>query len=314
METTKTEVVYTKAKPGKRMLAHVMDIGIFLFAAIIVFTISTVITRNSSFYTERMERLTQIRNESGLYTDNIVITKYVEDNSKFPSTTSKKNYLSTKIDYFYHNSTYFDDIAKQMENYDKRRIDSNLFIRNSEDVVVEKDVDVSLLYSFYRSEVDDHAVVLLLNNLEYVSLSRFSFLVILVEIILSVVLSFFIFYYLFPAFIFRRGRQTIGMKLTKIGLISIHAVNESLGIYSLRALFMFFVFIIVNFVSFMIPTFVSVTMMFVNKTNSSLANYVFNDYMVDVTAQDIYLNDLERIEAQNSLKQASLENRDYRLK
>ena len=64
----------------------------------------------------------------------------------------------------------------------------------------------------------------------------------------------------------------------------------------------------------MIPTFVSITMMYVNKTNSSLVNYVFNDYMVDITAQDIYLNDLERIEAQESLKQASLENKDYRLK
>lgn len=296
------------------MLAHVMDIGIFLFMAIIVFTISTVIIRNSSFYIQKMERLTQIRNESGLYTNNIVITKYVEDDSNFPTTTSKKIFLSNKINYFYHNSTYFDDIEKQMEVYDKRRLDSNLFFRNSDDVVVEKDVDVSLLYSFYRSEVDDHAVVLLLNNLEYVSLSRFSFLVILVQIIISVVLSFFIFYYAIPAFIFRRGRQTIGMKLSKIGLISIHAVNESLGIYSLRAVFMFFVFIPINFVSFMIPTFVSITMMYVNKTNSSLVNYVFNDYMVDVTAQDIYLNDLERIEAQNSLKQASLENRDYRLK
>lgn len=314
MEATKTEVVYTKAKPGRRMLAHVMDIGIFLFMAIIVFTISTVIIRNSSFYIQKMERLTQIRNESGLYTNNIVITKYVEDDSNFPTTTSKKIFLSNKINYFYHNSTYFDDIEKQMEVYDKRRLDSNLFFRNSDDVVVEKDVDVSLLYSFYRSEVDDHAVVLLLNNLEYVSLSRFSFLVILVQIIISVVLSFFIFYYAIPAFIFRRGRQTIGMKLSKIGLISIHAVNESLGIYSLRAVFMFFVFIPINFVSFMIPTFVSITMMYVNKTNSSLVNYVFNDYMVDVTAQDIYLNDLERIEAQNSLKQASLENRDYRLK
>ena len=314
METTKTEVVYTKAKPGRRMLAHIMDIGIFLFMGIILFTIETVITRNSSFYTEKMERLTQIRNDSGLYTDNVVITTYVEDNTKFPSTTSKKTYLSGRIDYFYHNPTYFDDIAKQMEVYDKRRLESNLFEKNSEDQVVEKNVDVSLLYSFYKSEVDDHAVVLLLNNLEYVTLSRFSFLVILVEIIIAVVLSFFIFYYLFPAFIFKRGRQTIGMKLTKIGIISIHAVNETLGIYSLRALFMFFVFIPINFVSFMIPTFVSVTMMYVNKTNSSLTNYVFNDYMVDLTAQDIYLNDLERIEAQNSLKQASLENRDYRLK
>lgn len=314
METTKTEVVYTKAKPGRRMLAHVMDVGIFLIMSIMLFTVSNLIVRNSSSYTQSMERLSQIRNESGLYTDNVIITTYVNDNTKFPNTTDKKEYLRKGIDYFYHNPTYFVDIAKQMEIYDKRRLDSLLFERNSEEEVVEKNVDVQQLYTFYKSEIDDRAVVLLLNNLEYVTLSRISFISALIEIIVSATLSFIILYYIVPAFIFRRGRQTIGMKLSKIGLITIHAVNESLGIYTLRALFMFFVFIPINFVSFMIPTFVSITMMYVNKTNSSLVNYVFNDYMVDLTSQDIYLNDLERIEAQESLKQASLENRDYRLK
>ena len=314
MENSKTEVVYTKAKPGRRMLAHVMDIGIFLFMTIILFTVSNIIVRNSSSYVQSMERLAQIKNESGIFTDNVIITTYVQDNTKFPNTTDKKEYLRKGIDYFYHNPTYFDDIAKQMEVYDKRRLDSLLFERNAEDQVVEKNVDVQQLYTFYKSEVDDRAVVLLLNNLEYVSLSRISFIAALIEIIVSATLSFIIFYYIVPAFIFRRGRQTIGMKLSKIGLITIHAVNETLGIYTLRAVFMFFVFIPINFVSFMIPTFVSITMMYVNKTNSSLVNYVFNDYMVDITAQDIYLNDLERIEAQESLKQASLENKDYRLK
>lgn len=314
MENSKTEVVYTKAKPGRRMLAHIMDIGIFLFTAIMLFTVSNLVVRNSSSYIRSMERLAQVKNESGIFTNNIVISTYVEDNTKFPNTTDKKEYLRKGIDYFYNNPTYFDDIAKQMEIYDKRRLDSLLFEKNSEDQVVEKNVDIQQLYTFYKSEVDDHAVVLLLNNLEYVSLSRISFIAALIEIIISATLSFIIFYYIFPAFIFRRGRQTIGMKLSKIGLITIHAVNETLGIYTLRAVFMFFVFIPINFVSFMIPTFISITMMYVNKTNSSLVNYVFNDYMVDITAQDIYLNDLERIEAQESLKQASLENRDYRLK
>lgn len=316
MENSKTEVVYTKAKPGRRMLAHVMDVGIFLFSAIILFTLANLITRNASFYTQRMERLTQIRNESGLYTENVVITQYVEDNTSFPSVTSKKVYLRERILSFYNNTTYFDDVSKQMETYDTRRLaNPGIFVKNGQGEVEEKEgADVNLLYSFYRTEVDDHAVVLLLNNLEYVSLTRFTFLVVLVEIIIAIVLSYIIFYYAFPAFIFRRGRQTIGMKLSKFGLITVHAVNETLGIFSLRAVFNFFVFIPINFVSFMIPTFVSITMMYVNKTNSSLANYVFNDYMVDITAQDIYLNDLERIEAQNSLKEASIENREYRLK
>ena len=313
---TKSEVIYTKAKTNRRMLGHLIDIGIFLLTGIILFTLSNVIIKKTPFYSNKINALTQLRNESKLYVDDEVITSYVQDDTTFPNFEDKKNFLSVCIDEFYHNSTYFSDIPSQMSKYDTRRLaKENLFELNSENVVVEKEgAEASLLYSFYKTEVDDYALIYLYNNINYVTLSRFSFLTTLVEIIIVAFLSFFIFYYIFPAFIFKRGRQTIGMKLLKYGIITVHAVNQGLGIYSLRAVFMFFIFLPINFVSFLIPTFVSLGMMYFTKTNSSLVNYVFNDYMVDLSSQDIYLNDLERIEAQNALKNMSIESKDFTLK
>lgn len=316
MDSNKIEVVYTKVKPGKRMLGHLIDIGMFLLTGILLFTLSNVVIKETKFYKDKIGALTQLRNESKLYVNNKVITTYVTDDTTFPNIEDKKTFLSNSIIEFYNNPTYFSNIASQMEKYDNRRLAKpNLFIRNEENIVVEKDgADVNKLYSFYKTEVDDHALVYLFNNVEYIKLSRFSFICTLVEIILSAFLSFFIFYYVFPAFIFRRGRQTIGMKLLKFGIITIHAVNQGFGIFTLRSVFNFFIFLPINFVSFLIPSFVSLAMMFINKTNSSLTNYVFNDYMVDLSSQEIYLNDLERIEAQEALKSMSIENKDFTLK
>ena len=117
-----------------------------------------------------------------------------------------------------------------------------------------------------------------------------------------------------PLTCFKRGRQTIGMKLEKIGLISVKAVNVGVGKFVGRFVFNYFVFFILDFVGFLIPAIVSVTMMYVNKTNSNLTNYVFNDYAVDVADKTIYLNALEREESEFKLQEISIENKDFTLK
>ena len=104
------------------------------------------------------------------------------------------------------------------------------------------------------------------------------------------------------------------MKIENVGLVSIKAVNITVGKYIGRFVFNYFVFFILNFVGFLIPSIVSITMMFVNKTNSNLPNYVFNDYAVDVTDQRIYLNSLERAESEFKLQEISIENKDFTLK
>lgn len=313
----KKEIVYTKAKLGKRLFAHFYDLGILFLSTAILFSIINMAITNSSWYKDKSDALVAMRNDSHLYEDGVEITTVVKNDGSYPSYENKKDYLSTHIDYFYHNTTYFKDLTAWNE-YGQRKLeaktgDTPLFIKEGENII-ENNVSHEELYNFYVNEINNYCLGFLTVNPDYFNLTRFSFWTIVIEIIVILTLMFTLFYLIFPLFIFKRGRQTIGMKLEKIALINIRAVNVTVGVYILRFFFMYGVFLILDFVGFLIPAFVSIGMMYGSKSNSSLANYVFNDYMVDISSQDIYLDEGERDYKAEELKKFSIENRDLTLK
>ena len=320
MEQTnnKIEVVYKKAKLGKRMLAYFIDIGLLIMTTLIMVSIINIPITRSSWYKSKENELTEIRNETGLYVDGINIVDYLTDNEGFPSYEEKKNELSNRIDNFYKNTTYFNDLNKIKTEYDNRKLNAkkdgvNLFIQE-DGKVVENAVSAEHLYNFYVEETQNYTFAFLMRNTNYFYLTRFSFLVTIVEFVSLFTLFFIVYFLVLPLTCFKRGRQTIGMKLEKIGIISVKAVNVTTGKFIGRFVFNYFVFFILNFVGFLIPSIVSITMMYVNKTNSNLTNYVFNDYAVDVADKTIYLNALEREESEFKLQEISLENKDFTLK
>ena len=317
----KTEVLYTKAKLLKRIGAHFIDIGLTFLTALTLYSIINTIITHSGWFKSKENEMVEIKNESGLYVNGVVVTSYVDNADLYPSYLQRKNELSSRIDAFYVNPTYFND-NKALLNYNGRKLNAtttvdgntiHLFIVEA-DVIKENAVSDEALFNFYKDEIDDNALGYLVNNPTYFALTKFSFWVSVVEIIVLATISFALYYLLFPLAVFRRGRQTLGMKLEKIGLITVKAENLSAGVYVGRFFFMYFVFLPLNFVSFLIPTFVSLGMMYFTKSNSSLVNYVFNDYMVDVTDQKIYFNALEREEFEIKLQEISIENKDLRLK
>ena len=315
---SKIEVVYKKAKLGKRMLAYFIDIGLLFLSTFIMLSIINIPITNSPWYKSKQNELTEIRNETGLYIEGINLVDYVSDNEKFSSYEEKKNELAKRIDNFYNNPTYFSDLQTIHNDYDNRRLAAkkdgvNLFIKQ-DDKVVENAVSAEHLYNFYVNETENYTFAYLMRNTNYFYLTRFSFLVTVVEFVSLFTLFFLVYFLILPLTCFKRGRQTIGMKLEKIGLISIGAVNVTTGKFIGRFVFNYFVFFILNFVSFLIPSIVSVTMMHVNKTNSNLPNYVFNDYAVDVTDKTIYLDSSERAESEFKLQKISIENKDFTLK
>ena len=316
--TNKKEVVYIKAKLGKRMLAYFIDIGLLLMSALIMLSVINIPITRSSWYKSKENELTEIRNETGLYVNGINIVDYLTDNNEYPSYEEKKNELSTRIDNFYNNTTYFNDLNKIQNDYENRKLNAkkdgvNLFVQDG-DKVVENSVSAEYLYNFYVEETQNYTFGFLMRNTNYFYLTRFSFLVTVVEFISLFTLFFIVYFLVLPLTCFKRGRQTIGMKLEKIGIISVKAVNVTTGKFIGRFVFNYFVFFILNFVGFLIPSIVSITMMYVNKTNSNLTNYVFNDYAVDVADKTIYLNALEREESEFKLQEISLENKDFTLK
>ena len=314
----KIEVVYKKAKLGKRMLAYFIDIGLLIMSTLIMLSIINIPITSSPWYKSKEVELVQLRNDSGLYENGINFVDYVSSNSDYSSYEEKKNFLSERIDNFYKNTTYIGDLEKVKNEYENRKLEAkkdgvNLFVKEDSEVK-ENAVSAELLYNFYVDEMQNYTLAYLMRNVNYFYLTRFSFLVTVVEFVSLFTLFFVVYFLILPLTCFKRGRQTIGMKLEKIGLISVKAVNISTGKYIGRFVFNYFVFFILNFVGFLIPSVVSVTMMYVTKTNSNLTNYVFNDYAVDITDKTIYLNALERAESEFKLQEISIENKDFTIK
>lgn len=307
------ELVYVKAKTGKRLFAHFFDIGILFLSVAITFSITNIAVTNSGFYKAKQLELTQIKNDSKLYVNDVDIVTKATNDGELDTYDKKKTYLSERIDQFYSNPTYFSDTTIATDYNNRKLANTDLFYDDG-GVAKEKAVDGKLLFDFYAAEVNDRCLGHLFRNPTYIFLTRYGFLTVLVQIAVLLVFYFTIYYLLLPLTVFKRGRQTIGMKLEKIGLISVYADNITTGKYVGRFFFMFLVFIVLNFVSFLIPSFVSLGMMYFTKTNSSLVNYVFNDYMVDITNSKIYLNALEIEESQIKLQDISIENKDLRLK
>ena len=314
----KIEVVYKKAKLGKRMFAYFVDISLLLLTSFIMFSIINIPVTNSSWFKSKQNELVQLRNESGLYIDGINIIDYVDESEEYPSYEDKKNFLSIRIDTFYQNQTYITDIAKTNKEYESRKLKAkkngaNLFIQE-DDKVVENAVSAEFLYNFYVDELSNYTFAYLTINGNYFYLTRLSFFVSVIEFVSIFTFAFIVYFLILPLTCFRRGRQTIGMKIEKIGLVSIHAVNISGGKFVGRFVFNYVVFTFLNFVGFLIPSIISISMMYLNKTNSNLPNYVFNDYAVDVTDKSIYLNSLEREESEFTLQEMTIENKDFTLK
>lgn len=321
METNqvkKTEVVYDKAPISKRLLAYFFDISIWLLTSLIVFTAVNSIVNQTSFYKTKANELTSIRAESKMYVDGQVITSYVESSEEFTSTEQKKEFLSQSIDAFYSNTRFFEN-TNHLSDYQSRKTKANkgdlkLFKADENNQIIENDVLPAYLLDFYKTEINDYALGYLLHDARYFDLTRFEFLKVIVEAVVVATLFFIVYFLVLPVTCFNRGRQSLGMKLARIGLVNIHALTPSFKHYFLRFLFNLFIGLYLNIISFLIPSFVTIGMMFLTKTNQGLTNYVFNDYFVDVTNQHIYLDEGERQSSKTNLENMSIENKDLLLK
>lgn len=318
-QPTLKEVVYKKARLSRRMFGYFLDIGLFILTSFILYSIINMPVTRSRWFKARQEHLTNLRNDSGLYVNGMPILDYVQEPA-FTSMEMKKDFMRNAVEKFYYNPTYISDVYTVTKLYDFRRIKARnsagvLLFEVDGDVIKEKESSSPMdLYFFYYYEISEIATPYLIQNPEYFSLVRFSFWVTVVEFIIILTVCYFFYFLVIPLLICRRGRQTLGMKMEKVGLISVRADNVTAGKYILRSIFNYFVFIPLDFVGFLIPAVISITMMYISKTNSNLPNYVFNDYAVDVTDQTIYLNALEREESEFKLQEISLENKDLRLK
>lgn len=293
-----------------------MDAFLLLLITTGLFSLINMAFQASGPAKEMNSKRLQIQNESHLFIDGENINNYVdsEDLSGFTTYRQKKDFLGEQISMFYTNTYFFpDDI--ELENYDKRRLDykadeETIFVLNDNEVI-EKEADPKLFYDFYKREITDNCFQLLYNNKDYASTTTFFLLAGIIEFSGCLFISFAIYEVLVPLTILKRGRQTIGKKVFKISLVSVKALNVTPGIFVLREVFCFFVYIVLGIFGFLLPEFVSLGMLLFSTRKQDLTDYVFNQYHVDSSNQDVYLNLGEYYARMGDKEKAKLENKDF---
>ena len=317
---------YNKARISKRVCANFIDIFITIFLTFLMFACSNLILPNIASFQNVVEARYELQLESGLYIsyqdEIILITEYTELENTFDNIESKKTYLSNAIDSFYANTLFFtfDEDDTHLTDYQNRKLNYNhsdggyIFQEDEEGNVIERSVSSSYFYDFYYEEVNSYSLGYLVNNDDYITYTRIIFLTSIFLIIVWYMIFVIIFYYIIPITLFKRGRQTLGMKICRIGLIDGNALNIQLKKYSLRFVFEFIFMFILNIAAFLIPLIISYSMMYLSKASQDLTDYVFNNYVVDTKDLDIYLNYMEFLDKTNFERKISIESKDYIVK
>lgn len=318
METNKEDntLIYHSAHRGKRLLASLCDFIFTILLAMTIFSISAISMENTPFTQDIINAKREMEIDSSLYEEStsLIIYEYVDTLENY-SEREKKDYLKEHLDLFYA-SKY---VSKEdLAGYNQRRIEAKygdvpLFKKVGEEIL-EEEVNPLYLFNFYKYEIEDHAAKTLFLYEGFADATRNIFLYFMIIFVISLTISVSVFYLVFPLWIFKRGRQTLGKKLLKLSLIASNALNVSAPKYLLRFLFIFLVYYVLDFFSFLLPLFISLGMLFFSKRKESLIDYLFSQYVIDSSVDTIYLDYGDYLSAKRAKEEASIENNDFLLK
>lgn len=319
MENNKTlEKEYYTVKIHKKILASFVDLFIFICSTVVIFSLINIGYQNlNGPFKNSVSENKSLRIESKLYNENdILITDEIESSSTM-TYQQKKNELSYILDYFYSSTTFFPSNEGKVIYEGRKKeaiVDKQaLFVLKDNTYVENKNIAPKKYYNFYKDEIENHALVYLNNNDKYVNNERKIFLILVLTILVISTLVYFIYYLILPSTIFKRGRQTLGMKLFKFSLIGVNALNVKISMYIVRCIFNFFVMYLLNVFSFFIVSLISLAMLYFSKRRQNLTNYIFNDYFVDTTVDDIYLNFYEYLDKNEFDHQIKIEDKTLKM-
>ena len=311
-------VEYAKPKLCKRVVSAIVDLLLLATVSTFLFFIEGAIAQNTEAYQTSLANRLEIQVRSGLFGDDgTEILTLAQDETKFPTIREKKDYLANQLAYFYSNAEFC--TAADQRDYEVRKSaavvgSSPLFLENASGELEENpSAYLDDLYSFYSEEIRLHATSLLYSSVDYVNLTRYFTFVMGIELLVAVSLAYGLICLLFPFAVFRRGRMTLGRALFHIGMIGADALTPKAGKFIGRFFFVYVVYLLLSFVSFLLPIVLSTGMMFLSRRNQDLADYVFNLYMVDASKKGVYLNFDDFMAAEQARQSASLENSNFKI-
>ena len=300
----KMEVEVTRQSPtGFRAFSvHLFAYLIFLVVSIALLFAYQPLLSKAGPCQEAWATRDSIQEESGLYIKNdgrlVNIGSYYSSSSKPYAETIDA--LSGILDDYFLTFFTASEWSEAASTYHKKLSEAKassgetMFDENGDRALANPDYDKEYA-SFFISAASDYAPGFLNYKKGYSdarsTIVRFFFY----SIELSFLTSYLVFFLLFPL-LNHRGKQTLGMKLTKVFLVDAHAISPRLGKYLGYRLFNYVFFIVIGPFALLIPYFISATMMLVRKERQSLFEYVFGYFPIEGKKEEIYESEEEALE------------------
>ncbi len=288
----KTEIRYKKCSDIKRVFAFLIDFFLVILSSILVFGIALAIYYATPSYKESIEARKTLEDESALFINGVQLNDYYSS-SDLTYEEQVKDYDS-RLSRFYNLDLY----KSELENFNKRKLsaiyNSNyLFIEEDGNIIFNtSDIPITAYLDFFEDEYNNNTIYVFRNEETYKNLTFTIGVTILILIIISFNFMSLVFYFFIPLFNYRY-RQTLGMKIFKLGIISHSNYSLTNKEFCFRFLFFFIVEYLLGFLSFFIISLVSFSFMLLGKKKEPFHDLLLDSKMIDVSTSKIYRDQFE---------------------
>lgn len=310
LNAQKINIHYNTARFHRRVLANLID---FALCAVIFFSffigIRGIVT-NIDPYKAREAELVSIRLNSGMYmqyndsgklADTI---SFLSDSFNAYSGVAKVSLASEKIDTFINylganvSTESADKVRQSYHDFflsDKMVYEGvPMFVLNEGKIERNKDCKASADVRFskaYAPFIDDYCQGYLITLVpQYLELVRFESNVLIYGEILPAYLLAPLLAYMMPMLVFKRGRQTFGKWMYRIGTVNKDLLVPSVGRTMARFAILYFAEFCLAPFTFAIPFLISATLMGFSKKHQGLPDYILGLHEVDISQAKVYFS------------------------
>lgn len=288
---------YQKCGVIKRILAFIVDLFFIVISTLILIASCLAIFYSTPSYNHAISTENCLKEESGLYIDNLDIVTYLDSTEL--TTLEKAKEIDNVLTSFYLNDYFFAN-NKAFNSFIKRKIDckyenKNMFVLIDDKVEFAiNEIPDTEYYFFFKEEINKYSLYELRNNDMYVREAYFISLVTLIIIIFSFILSSLIFFFIVPIFS-KRNRATLGMKIFKLGLISSSNYALTSKEFIFRFLFFFIIEYICGFLSFFLISIISLAYMLLSNKEEPFHDAIIDSKMIKLEGAKIFLNKFDAL-------------------
>lgn len=292
MEEQENKVItfeYKGATAGRTFAVHLFDFFCVIVLGAILLVGGLFAMNSLPFFKDAVQRQNETRLASKLYVpaedDNVIMLSKKLDQNQNLTSNEKSQALSTALEYYFYVFLKDNSSLKESEKvYEQLLLEyktndgQQMFDEKRNRLVVQSVYDLEYFTAYYQIS-NAHAIGYLAYVPNYIENRRVQIWSYVITILLSLSLSALLLLYVVPLF-FSRGRRTFGMILNHVGYISLNGFSPTLLRFTLHFLFQLFFVILASCFAFLIPLFISVTMLFLSKKHQGLTDYVIGCFMV----------------------------------